>query len=286
MPKLKKRTVKGALAGAALLAVAFAGLRALPARSVRGLPAEDRAKSSVSSTANQPSATVVYAGNPKRTSYPNNLVILTSIGYVLGYDETRKDAAWVAYHIFRVDDPNAYPRPAKFRVDRRTTAKVKHEDYTNMPYDRGHMAPNYAIGMRYGKEAQRETFLMSNVVPQKPELNEQIWERLEATEAKTYANEFGDLWVITGPIFMGAVRKLPCGVQIPDACHKILISEHNHMPRVLAFIIPQTVKGKEPLKMFLTSVDEIEKETGLDFLAGLDDKTETRIEAEVASDMW
>ncbi len=56
-------------------------------------------------------------------------------------------------------------------MDTLTIAKVTHNDYTHSGYDRGHMAPNYAIATRYGQEAQKETFLMSNIVPQLGNLN-------------------------------------------------------------------------------------------------------------------
>jgi hypothetical protein len=60
--------------------------------------------------------------------------------------------------------------PTDFVVDRRLSAPVKPEDYVRTGFDRGHLAPNLAIGRWFGAEAQRETFLMSNVVPQAPEL--------------------------------------------------------------------------------------------------------------------
>ena len=53
-------------------------------------------------------------------------------------------------------------------MDERTAARVSHDDYKpgTDRFDRGHMAPNHAIATRYGREAQLETFLMSNVCPQ------------------------------------------------------------------------------------------------------------------------
>jgi hypothetical protein len=42
----------------------------------------------------------------------------------------------------------------------------------------------------------------------------------------------------------------------------------------LAFIMPQEVAGDEALGGFLTSVDEVERQTGLDFLADLPDDVE------------
>ena len=48
----------------------------------------------------------------------------------------------------------------------------------------------------------------------------------------------------------------------------------------------QTVQGDESPAQFLTSVDEVEKETGLDFMSELPDEVENRVEAGVAAGMW
>ena len=92
-----------------------------------------------------------------------------------------------------------------------------HEAYTSTGYDRGHMAPSYAIGTRYGHEAQRETFLMSNIVPQSPDLNRIWWRVLEEKEANDFAVRLERVWVVTGPVFAGEVKKLPSGVDVPTA---------------------------------------------------------------------
>src|SRR5690606_27274146 len=82
--------------------------------------------------------------------------------YLAGYSETLANPLWVAY---RVADVNPLPAPAerpdRFEVDVRTVTRVEPDAYTGSGYDRGHLAPNYAIATRYGEDAQRETFWMS-----------------------------------------------------------------------------------------------------------------------------
>ena len=48
---------------------------------------------------------------------------------------------------------------------------------------------------------------------------------------------------------------------------------------LFALILGQTVSGKQPIGDFFKTIDEIEKQTGLDFLSGLPDNIEDRIEA-------
>lgn len=226
----------------------------------------------------------VYGGLPK--SADQSIHVLRNKGYIAGYSEKHKDPAWVAYRLFRVENPPAIPRPEKFAVDNRTEAKVEPGNYTRTGYDRGHMAPNRAIATRYGAEAQLETFLMSNICPQKPSLNRQVWEHLEDIEVNDYANRLEEVWVVDGPIFGENGGKLPGGVDVPVSFFKIIVDEADGRPRMLAFIMPQEVKGSEAPRQFLTSVKRIEEETGLDFFTELDHDTETKLEAETAPDLW
>ncbi len=214
------------------------------------------------------------------------VTVLTSAGFVVGYSETRRNPLWAAYRVFASASPQTHQRPFGFRVDRRTDARVNHDAYTRSGYDRGHLAPNYAIVTRYGRSAQLETFYMSNIIPQRPKLNRQVWRRLEEKVAKRWANDFEEVWIVTGPVFDNEREALQSGVEIPDACYKIVADELNGQLRVLAFIIPQDVDSRAPLESFLVSVDAVESATGIDFFCGLDDAIENRLEASASVRLW
>ena len=82
---------------------------------------------------------------------------------------------------------------------------------------------NHAIALLYGKEAQQETFLMTNITPQKPSLNQKLWEHLEEIELETFAPKFKELWIYTRPLFDVKTMQLKSShrVEIPDAFYKI-----------------------------------------------------------------
>jgi len=227
----------------------------------------------------------VYAGLPRATAA---VTVLSNKGYVVGYSDTRRNPLWVAYRVFRTNTTTISPRPARFSPDGRTQSTVSHDDYTRSGHDRGHMAPNYAIATRYGRAAQIETFLMSNICPQKPDLNRYAWKELEALVATRYANQLEEVWIICGPIFDDQIAKLESGVEIPDAFYKIVVDEKDGKVRVLAFVMPQGVSSadKDMLPKFLTSVDEVERQTGLNFLHELPDDVEDRVEAEQPKGLW
>ncbi len=75
-------------------------------------------------------------------------------------------------------------------------------------------------------------------------------------------------------------------MEIPDAFYRIILDEENGRPRVLAFLAPQTITGKEPLAQFLSSVREIERQTGIDFYPELPKDVQDRMETVKAARVW
>ena len=222
-----------------------------------------------------------YAGLPI-----SNALVLENKGFTVGYSDQRKNPIWVSYRLFKVKEPVIPKRPSKFKVDDRTKARVKHEDYSYSGYDRGHMAPNYAIATRYGKEAQQQTFLMSNVCPQKPWLNRGIWRQLELLNADIYANKLDEIWIVTGPVFYSWQQRHISGVEIPTSFYKIIVDEVDGIPRMLSFIVSQDITSETEIWQFLTNVDNIEKVTGIDFFSELEDHLENRLEAQISYRLW
>ncbi|MCC5835353.1 MAG: DNA/RNA non-specific endonuclease [Opitutales bacterium] len=229
-------------------------------------------------------STHIYGGVPESS---RNLRILENQGFLLGYDEDRGNPAWVSYRAFQPDSMDATPRPERFTPDNRTRARVHPDLYTNSGFDRGHMAPNFAIAVMHGPEAQEETFLMSNIIPQSPNLNRRVWRDLEQRIIRRYARRFSEVWIITGPIYPEQGKQhLANRVAVPKACFKIIIDEHDNGLRALAFIIPQSVSGNEDPEQFLTSIREIETRTGLNFLSALDPEVQDTLEMHANRRVW
>ena len=224
----------------------------------------------------------VYGGYPVQL---DELTLLENEGYIVGYSEPLRNPRWVAYRIFDVPVLNSGKR-SSFRIDYRTEAKVPARAYSGSGYDRGHMAPNYAIATRYGSDGQRETFLMSNIVPQTPQINRHIWKDLEMRVAKRYGRYFGEVWVITGPVFKEPVKRLSSGVAIPSAYYKIMVDETGGELRAKAFLIESNCPPYTRMKTRLVSIDKIEALTGLDFFPDLSDETQSALESKPASRLW
>lgn len=220
------------------------------------------------------------------------LVPLTHIGYAAGYSTRVYSPLWTAYAIKAVKNPQSPKRPDSFTPNPALPAQhqVANSEYTRSGFDRGHLAPNWAVSISYGREAQIETFYTSNITPQKPELNQGIWQALESIEANDYARRYDGVVSFAGPIYDPA-SKAGIGngkrIRIPSAFYKIIVRRYKGEVGVLAFIIPQTARGNgQSLPQFLVSVDAIEKATGLDFLTALPEKQQATLEATAAKRMW
>ena len=124
--------------------------------------------------------------------------VLANTGYVVGYSDELGNPLWAAYRVRDAEPRPAPPRPDEFAVDMRTVARIDPDTYSRSGYDRGHLAPNFVIATRYGTQAQRETFLMSNIVPQKHALNAGLWKELEQRIATSYPGRFGGLVLKSG----------------------------------------------------------------------------------------
>ena len=80
-------------------------------------------------------------------------------------------------------------------------------------------------------------------------------------------------------------------MEIPDAFFMIVVDEQyqddDYMLGVLAFIFQHEVSGTRPsLQESLSTVDEIEAQTGLDFLHELPDELEDKVEGQSAEGLW
>ncbi len=173
--------------------------------------------------------------------------------------------------------------------------RAANSDSPQLGYDRGHMCMKQHA-WRLGKNADRNTHTVLNACPQKAKLNQGIWLNLEDKTAE-WADEFGSVWIMTGPIVFNNKPSKWLGqtgevlIAIPDAFFKIVVKEVGDYPQALAFIYPQEGvayrrSGGYDHVPYLTSVDIIEALTRLDFFPNLPDEIEQEIECIVQIKLW
>ncbi|MGV3705551.1 MAG: DNA/RNA non-specific endonuclease [Arcticibacter sp.] len=232
-----------------------------------------------------------HGGLPVRTTLDteNQTKVLINSTYISCYDEKLKNPLWVAYRLGNIKGEFKYTnweRPFRFLADYRTDSKVDHDAFKGSGFDRGHMAPNATILSQYGQAAQLETYLMTNISPQSPALNQGLWAELEKLERESLSQddtpnkEVHDLFVITGPVFNDKPRKLSSGVAVPTGFYRILAFRKGYTGtlKAVAFLFPQNPQSKK-LSDYLTTVDQIESLTQLDFFPELSKSVQLNLES-------
>ena len=198
-------------------------------------------------------------------------------GYSLSYSEPHEQAEWVAYELKKSHLSNSnYKRPY-FEIDKTVKTGAAHwRNYKKSGYDRGHLCP--AGDRKYSQIAHDETFLTSNISPQKHDFNAGIWNRLEQ-KTRYWASKYNGVFVVSGGVLKGNMKTIGDEkVAVPNQFYKVLIDNNSGQTKVIAFLIPHKESSK-PLYKFVTSVDNIESLTGIDFFSELDDATENKLEA-------
>jgi len=119
--------------------------------------------------------------------------------YVLGYSYYFRQAKW-ALEIINSED--VVERSDNFRPDYRIPEmfRVDLQDYSGSGHDRGHLVAS--ADKRSVELENSETFLLSNMSPQKPNFNRRIWKTLEsAVRDLNEQKKILETYVICGPIF-------------------------------------------------------------------------------------
>lgn len=205
--------------------------------------------------------------------------IIKHKGFTLSYDADYKTPQWVAWELTAAETDGNEQRRNNFQPDPDIKgAKAYHADYTRSGYDRGHMAP--AGDMKWDAQAMEESFYMSNVCPQNHNLNKGDWKELEELE-RTWAKEYGAVCITAGPIYKEKNPKRIGSnkIAVPDAFFKVLLTDYPKDPKAYGFIFANKA-GSHPLTYYQLTVDEVERQTGMDFFPTLPDELENKIEAE------
>jgi endonuclease G len=95
-----------------------------------------------------------------------------------------------------------------------------------------------------------------------------------------------DLYVYTGPILKPGLKKIKRsinGISIPEQFFKIVINYEDK--KAIAYIMPQET-SHYPVEYFATTIEEVEKLTGIDFLANIDDEIEAILETQKDIKHW
>lgn len=223
---------------------------------------------------------------------PDDDYLMRKPQYALSYNSVRNIPNWVSWELNEGWFGSVPRHKGKFLEDRdlpQDFKRANHDDYTGSGYDRGHMVRSEERTRT--NEDNRSTFLMTNILPQYHDLNAGPWLRLEEHCEKLAKREGRELFVMAGGVFPPGKRATDTigkGVAVPKSFFKIIvILDKGQGPKdvqsstpVIAVIMPnKTDIIDEGWEKYRSSVDEIEKRTGYEFLSALPETVQRAIEA-------
>jgi endonuclease G len=239
-------------------------------------------------------------GNPSNavtsTTSPTNY-LLSKFTWAASYNRDRGIPNWVSWHL----DPTWVGSASRcdcFASDATLPSgwyRVGSSSYTNSGFDRGHMCPS--ADRTFSSTDNRETFLMTNMIPQAPNNNQRTWVGLENYE-RTLVNQGNECYIICGAYGIGGTgskggttNTIDAGrVTVPRQIWKVLISipqgtndvaRVTTSSRIIAINTPNVNNLNTNWGVYRTSVDAIEAATGYDLFSALPDDIEAVLEARI-----
>ncbi|MFN3792720.1 DNA/RNA non-specific endonuclease [Massilia sp.] len=146
---------------------------------------------------------------------------------------------------------------AEQRLPRGQRAELS--DYARSGFDRGHMAPN---GNMPDRRAQRESFSLANMVPQNRDQHRGIWTPIE-NEVRDMVRKEGELYVVSGPAFLGSSLQKVGNVIVPSHLYKVVYS-----PRQKA-AAAWFIENRSGATIHEVPVAELERIIGIELLPAL-----------------
>ncbi len=211
--------------------------------------------------------------------------VITHKGYTVSYNYDWKIPNWVAYELTDREVAGEVPRYDRFKPDPMVPQNVTAttNDYKHSGYDRGHMAP--AADMKWDEQAMKESFYLSNICPQNPNLNGGVWKDLEE-QVRDLASQKGRIFVVCGPIVNDDSNTIGENkVVVPQAFFKVLLQEEDGEIHTIGFVY-ENKSGRKPMSTYAMTVDEVEEVTNIDFFSSLPNKIEKKAESEVDFMKW
>jgi len=208
---------------------------------------------------------------------PNDEYYIVRPQYVLSYNHTKGVANWVSWNLNKDWYGKAPRMTGNFLKDTLIPASMfspEHHHYTNSGFDRGHLVRSAERTRTV--EDNLSTFFMTNILPQTPDLNRGVWLNFERYCEQLCKEQNKELYIIAGGVYKSKKTIKNEGlIAEPDSCYKIVVilergqgkANINQNTQVVAVMMPnkQGVRN-EKWENYKTTVRNIEKQTGYDFL--------------------
>lgn len=208
---------------------------------------------------------------------PTTAPLIQREGYILAYDGRNRNAHWV-YH--KLTSSNVETKLNRAECDFREdplipeVIRATKKDYVGTGFDRGHL---FAAADSPNEQALENSFYLTNIAPQAPAFNRGYWKRVE-NHVRDLTKEYQVVHIFSGPLYLSEKGRDgkryikyqvigPHEVSVPTHFFTLIFVELPTKKMMeKAYILPnKSIDPKTPLKKFLTSVEDVEKASGVMF---------------------
>ncbi len=244
----------------------------------------------------------------------NSIVLVRStnlgVTYSIEYDKAKRSQRWTCFTLDKTNSARSWNRnnwinyqdenewvrknladygysdPFQPDPDLPVNAQTQLEEYKGCGYQRGHICAS--SDRLYSKDANEQTFYLSNIMPQSKNFNTGIWQDMEGyvngnITSIWNSNSFRDvLYVCKGGTIDGNnIRTTTAtGIIVPKYYFMALLCQKGTTFKALAFWAEHNNQyNKDNVANYVISVDELEAKTGIDFFCNLDDSIEEQVES-------
>lgn len=187
--------------------------------------------------------------------------------FILDNNCSTKFADWVAYQVVESNIGKTERRVWRADPDlpKDCTLTPSNYDgaYAAANYDRGHQAPLASFTSNPDWE---NTNYLSNITPQKADLNRGAWLKLESA-VRELAMQHSTVYVVTGPLYNDKVEMTPMPnapeAKVPTDYYKVVaIKDMDHL-EVAAFIMPQSAARSDDMCQYEVPLEKVQDESNL-----------------------
>jgi endonuclease G, mitochondrial len=228
--------------------------------------------------------------------------------YKIAYSSSRAIPVWVGWHL-QSEDMGSTPRQDDFRGDPKLPInwyKVETSNYSGSLFDRGHNIPS--ADRTSSVAANSSTFLMTNIIPQAPMLNQGPWEGLEDYLRNTLVGTTKEAYIFSGNYGTGGYNSNNIlantidngNITVPKQVWKVAVimpKGNNDLSRLDTTAIVLVVdmendnrlwttssSGKSAWRTRITTISNLEQSSAangvtLDFLTGVNATVRTYLKA-------
>lgn len=231
------------------------------------------------------------------------------INYSVEWDCDKRSQRWSCYQMYaknRVTKTSRYyPDQSKGEVQYPYDPELPlanyfvSDPYWGSGYDHGHICPS--ADRLYSRNANYQTFFLTNMQPQRNKFNAGIWAAMEG-KLRSWIHQTSNvkdtLFVCKGGT-IDAVET-PGGIKDPiltTLSNGLIVPKYFFMAllyktkenayRALAFWVEHLNEdhSNDPLSQYVINIDELERRTGIDFFCNLPDDIEKRVESTSVEDV-